>query len=468
MWPCEASSARSRRTRTSAAWVSARSTAASTMSSTRLGGAAVGRARRGLVGAEPAARGAAHAGRREAGLDEQGLDALLVDGGQHLGQAAGGAPGAAAEGLGQPRERRVLAGARGRLDARRGRAAHVVGARVLDVEVQPPGEALAQVGVQVGLEVAGELVRGADQDPRGQIVLEVREGDLGRVAQVVVGVLVDRALVVGLRPAALVVAAAQLVLDELDLLERRARTAEQPRHAAVDEQRAPALGRADGRQRLDEGGVGDHRVVVDGLGELEDLEEVGGARGEDGQAVGALGVQAAAAELGLDALEVGAQRRARGVAERRRPRGSGAPRGRAASGPRCCAPAAVANSRGSRLRKSESTLASPARMPARRRRRSRVMSLACMRRRYPCGRALGRGCTRRSDMREGAVRYTGRSAAVRRAIAVAVRRWTPAPPWGARLTPQGKEVPHAFSGLLATILCLCNRSGSKRTMCASS
>ena len=101
------------------------------------------------------------------------------------------------------------------------RAADVLGARVLDVEVQPPGEALAQVRVQVGLEVAGELLRGADEDPGRQIVLQVGEGDLGRVAQVVVGVLVDRALVVGLRPAALVVAAAQLVLDELDLLERR-------------------------------------------------------------------------------------------------------------------------------------------------------------------------------------------------------------------------------------------------------
>ena len=102
-----------------------------------------------------------------------------------------------------------------------GGAAHVVGARVLDVDVQPAGEALAQVGMQMALEVAGELVRGADEDPHGQIVLQVGEGDLGRVAQVVGDVLVDRALVVGLRPAALVVAAAQLVLDELDLLERR-------------------------------------------------------------------------------------------------------------------------------------------------------------------------------------------------------------------------------------------------------
>ena len=79
-------------------------------------------------------------------------------------------PRAAGEGLDQPRERRVLAGARGRLDARRGRATDVVGARVLDVEVQPPGEALAQVRVQVGLEGAGELGGGPDQEPRGQVV----------------------------------------------------------------------------------------------------------------------------------------------------------------------------------------------------------------------------------------------------------------------------------------------------------
>ena len=103
---------------------------------------------------------------------------------------------------------------------------------------------------------------------------------------------------------------------QLDLLEGGARAAEQPRDAAVDQQRAPALGRPDGRKRLDEGRVGDHRLVLDGLGELEDLEEVGGARGEDGQPVGALGVEAAAAELGLHALEVGAQRGALGVRQR--------------------------------------------------------------------------------------------------------------------------------------------------------
>ena len=182
-----------------------------------------------ILGAQPAARGADDPGRREAGLDEQGLDALLVDGGEHLGQPAGGAARGRAEGLGEPRERRVLARARGLLDASARGAAHVVGARVLDVDVQPAGEALAQVGMQVALEVAGELLRGADEDAPGRSSLQVGEGDLGRVAQVVVDVLVDRALVVGLRPAALVVAAAQLVLDELDLLERVAGAAEEPR-----------------------------------------------------------------------------------------------------------------------------------------------------------------------------------------------------------------------------------------------
>ena len=63
------------------------------------------------------------------------------------------------------------------------------------------------------------------------------------------------------------------------------------------------------------GSVGEHGVVFDGLRQLEDLEQLEGARGEDRQAVRALGVQAAGAELGLEALEVGAQRRLRGVAE---------------------------------------------------------------------------------------------------------------------------------------------------------
>jgi hypothetical protein len=78
---------------------------------------------------------------------------------------------------------------------------------------------------------------------------------------------------------------------------------------------APALLSADGRQRLDERPVGDHRVVLDRLGQLEHLEQVEGARGEDGQATGALGVPAAVTELPLEALEVGTQRRLRAVAE---------------------------------------------------------------------------------------------------------------------------------------------------------
>jgi hypothetical protein len=68
------------------------------------------------------------------------------------------------------------------------------------------------------------------------------------------------------------------------------------------------LRRPDGRQRLDERTVGDHGLVVDRLGELEDLEQVERAGGEDGQTMGPLGVRAAVGELVLHALEVGAQR----------------------------------------------------------------------------------------------------------------------------------------------------------------
>ena len=331
--------------------------------------------------------------------------------------------------------------------------------------VQPAGEALAQVGMQVALEVAGELGGAPTRIPTGRSSLEVREGDLGRVAQVVGDVLVDRALVVGLRPATLVVAAAQVVLDELDLLERRARTAEEPRHPAVDEQHAPALGGPDGRQRLDERGVGDHRVVVDGLGEPEDLEEVGGAGGEDRQAVGAPGVQAAAAELGLHALEVGAQRRAR----RAWPSASSSRIRRAArsstertsvlraGGGRELARVEVEEERehlglaGADAREAAQALVGDvvglhgATLPrwrgavSRRCQRARSSALtfgARRTRRTPCDQPLA------ADVTPG--------------------------PWGAGLTPRGRKFPMHFPVRWRRCWRLCKRSGSKNMTCASS
>ena len=223
-------------------------------------------------------------------------------------------------------------------------------------------------------------------------------------------------------------------------------------------------GSADGRQRLDEGRVGEHRVVFDGLRQLEDLEQVERARGEDRQAVRALGVQAARAD---SASRRSRSERSDACAAWLSPSSSRTRRAARSSSERTSVrrAAGVANSRGSRLTKSDSTLASPARIPARRRRRSGVMSLACMRRSYPCGRA-GAGFTRRPHAR-GRSAVIGGNAAVRRAMHYRSSLDDP-PPCGVRASPRrGKEDPHAFSGLLATIHRPCAIAPAGRTtMCA--
>ena len=123
MRPCEASSARSRRTRMSAACVRARSTAASTMSSTRsVALPSAGHSADSSAPSQPHVGQRADPGRREAGLDEQRLDALLVErrpapraGRWRRARARRRRPRSAAQAL-------RLAFARGRLDPRRGRA----------------------------------------------------------------------------------------------------------------------------------------------------------------------------------------------------------------------------------------------------------------------------------------------------------------------------------------------------------
>ena len=107
-----------------------------------------------------------------------------------------------------------------------------------------PGEPLAQVGVQLGLEVADELLRArrpAAGRSRGACRARTPPRRCARGGRRLL--LLDAALVVRLRPAALVVAAVDVVLDPVGLLELVAVAGEQPRDAAVDEQHAPALGR---------------------------------------------------------------------------------------------------------------------------------------------------------------------------------------------------------------------------------
>src|SRR4051812_16696361 len=86
--------------------------------------------------------------------------------------------------------------------------------------------------------------------------LEALEQHAQGAGDVVVLLLLDRALVVGLRPAALVVLAVDVVLDAVGLLEAVGAAEEQPRGAAGDQQHPPAARRAGGGPRAARRGGG--------------------------------------------------------------------------------------------------------------------------------------------------------------------------------------------------------------------
>ena len=151
-----------------------------------------------------------------------------------------------------------------------------------------------------------ELVGRADQQPVEAAPLEERERDGRRAGDVVLDLLVDAALVVGLRPAALLVAAVDVVLDPVGLHELVADAREQPRGAAVGEQHAPALGRAGVHERLDVRRVVEHHARVDRVAQGDDLEQVLGLAGEDGDGLRAVGGDVAGEHL-AHALEVDLQ-----------------------------------------------------------------------------------------------------------------------------------------------------------------
>ena len=174
MRPWEASSARSRRTRTSAACVSERSTAASTRSSTRSCRAAVGRAHRGAFGPQPVARGTEHAGRRRSRPRRAGSPrAARGRAARTSARPVAARPVAAPKASVSRASARVLTRACGRLDARRSRAAHVIRARVLDVD-GPAGRRGGRAGRGADGPRSRRPARGRpDQDPRGRIVLQL-------------------------------------------------------------------------------------------------------------------------------------------------------------------------------------------------------------------------------------------------------------------------------------------------------
>jgi hypothetical protein len=171
--------------------------------------------------------------------------------------------------------------------------------------VHAPAQALAQVGVQRPLELAGDGVGRADGEVLEALRLPQVERSTSGVPEVLVGELFD----VVLRRAALaqatqVVVARQLV-DQLGALDQAAqREDEQSCSLLVGEQHADGLVLLHDRLELAHRGcVVDHHLRADRDGQLDHLPEVGRRAREDRQAAGLAAVDPSAHER-LDLAEV--------------------------------------------------------------------------------------------------------------------------------------------------------------------
>ena len=283
---------------------------------------------------------ARHAG--ELLVEQQRLHATLV-------QRRAAPPRCRRAALPEPLERLGLASALELVEARLGGREHLLGRRVVDVDLDAAGQPVAQVAVQLRLEVRRHLARAADDQALEGPALEVAHERLARVLQVVVLLLLDATREARLGPAALVVLAEHGVVDLLDLTQAVGRAAEDAGVAPADERDAPALAALEPRERPDERRVADRDAVADRAGQLDRLEQVGGLAREQGDAMRALGGELALEERRPPArrgLERGAVRRATGRCARAR----AVPPRRAGSAPRSRARAACANSEGSRSR----------------------------------------------------------------------------------------------------------------------
>src|SRR4051794_12334018 len=223
--------------------------------------------------AEPAALRAAHAGRVEVLLQQQGLDALLVQRRQRLLEP-GRTATAGSRALDHAVERSLLELALVRRDRLLRCLLDVVAVRVLDVDLDTADDTLLEVRMQLLTEVFEDGLRRADEQRVERAPLVPAQEFLGGVLQVVLCLLVDRALVARLRPAALVVAAVHLVVDASDLVEPIARPAEDAGYLAVDQHDAVERGRLDLGERLDERRLVDHDRVVDAARQLDHLEQI--------------------------------------------------------------------------------------------------------------------------------------------------------------------------------------------------
>ena len=133
------------------------------------------------------------------------------------------------------------------------------------------------------------------------------EDDRGGLREMVADVLLDRALVAGLRPAALTVPGVDVVLDPVRLVELLGRAGEDAGDPAIGEQHAPQAARERLRERLDvRRAVDDHARLERPL-DPDRLEQARGPAGEHGDRARALAGDARLLEHPADRVDVGAQ-----------------------------------------------------------------------------------------------------------------------------------------------------------------
>src|ERR1700748_2838745 len=120
----------------------------------------------------------------------------------------------------------------------------------------------------MGLKAGDDLHRTAQRDPVEALLAEALVDAAGHPSQMVVGVLLDAALVVGLGPAALVMLAADPLVEVRLLPKPVDRTSQDAAQAATDQRHQPAALLQDADQRLHVRRAADHHSAGRGPSEL--------------------------------------------------------------------------------------------------------------------------------------------------------------------------------------------------------
>ena len=166
----------------------------------------------------------------------------------------------------------------------------------------------AHISREMGLEPRHDLGRAPDGkavEPVGSPPLVDR---VGHAAQVIVGVLLDAALVVGLRPTSLFVLPAHELIEPRLLVETIGGPFEHTAVAAADQRDHPAAHLERRHQRLDARRGADGHARIRGPEQLHDLEQVVPTRAEHGQPPGPLEWRLRRGQERVDPLDVGPER----------------------------------------------------------------------------------------------------------------------------------------------------------------